>query len=327
MKEYKEITKEAFEKFINTASERNLIGEKEGYVYNLFKMPFDEEFKVDLIYTSRDYLIYKEYNFIPEKFEMIGAVCNETNDILLSSYYLGELIRKTKSSLKINYVSSICNIPEDMSKELTKQIRKFWNKIKTEAQTESYSNDEYTKKYRAKEKAEEWFVKDNLISVPEYSYKVYDDERNSSEDLLLTYYIKKEETLSKLVENYLSKQKEAIYKSILCYEEACKILPTLLNDEGLKIEKTIKEALKDLDCNMVTVKASKETLEGRFTWEGKVELASLKNCKSKNWIYLWRTPLSERKEFHKLFGTNADLFPEDIDEISFRKKILYKKGE
>ena len=33
------------------------------------------------------------------------------------------------------------------------------------------------------------------------------------------------------------------------------------------------------------------------------------------------------KEFNKLFGNNADLYPEDIDEIIFRKKTLYKKGE
>ena len=146
--------------------------------------------------------------------------------------------------------------------------------------------------------------------------------------MLLEYYINKEKVLSNLVKHHFKERKESIYKSILCYEEACKLLPTLLNNESLKIEKAIKDALKDIDCNMVTVKASKETPEGikYGFWEGKVELYSLQRCQAKTWISIWKTPKADRESFYKLFGKDADLFPEDIDEISFRKKTLYKKG-
>ena len=50
-----------------------------------------------------------------------------------------------------------------------------------------------------------------------------------------------EKVLSNLVVHYFKERKESIYKSILCYEEACKLLPTLLNNESLKIEKAIKQ--------------------------------------------------------------------------------------
>jgi hypothetical protein len=325
MRKYEEIKKEEFEKFINNASITELEGKtRDGYCWRLYKTAFDEENKIDLIFISHTYLRYKEYNFIPEKFEFGGAIHNRTGDILLSSYYLGELIKMTGSSSIVKHVGSLCNISEDVSKELTLRIKESWNKIKESAKNEIYYNDEHTKTYIALEKAEKWFVEQNLFSPPEYQYNI---EINADENLLLEYYINKKKTLENLINEHFSNKKEEIYRSILCYEEACKILPTLLNDEGLKIEKAIKDALKDIDCNMVTVKATKETLDGRFTWEGKVELGSLKNCKSKHWIYLWRTPLPERKEFYNLFGKNVDLFPEDIDEIIFRKKTLYKKGE
>lgn len=327
MKEYKEITKEAFEKFIKTSSQENkkeFIGKKAGWAWVLFKVPFDENAQIDLIYLSHNYIKTKEYNFVLEEFKLAGAICNKTKDILLSRYYLEQLIKETGSSLNINYVSSICNISEDLSNELTEQIKEHWNIIKIEAEDKSYFNDDYTKKYRAKEKAEEWFVKNNLSSAPKYFYDIKID---AEEDLFLEYYINKEQVLKNLVNRYLSERKESIYKSILCYEEACKILPTLLNNEGLKIEKAIKDALKDIDCNMVTVKASKETPEGIKTWEGKVELYCLQRCKANTWISMWKTPLAERKEFYNLFDKDADLFPEDIDEITFRKKTLYKKGE
>lgn len=327
MKEYKEITKEEFEKFIKTSSQENkkeFIGKKAGWAWVLFKVPFDENAQIDLIYLSHNYIKTKEYNFIPEEFKMAGAVCNKTKDILLSSYYLDQLIKEMGSSLNINYVSSICNISEDVSNELTKQIKEHWDMIKLNAKDQSYFNDDYTKKYRAKEKAEEWFVKDNLTSAPNYFYDIKID---AEEDLFLEYYINKEQVLKNLVNRYLNERKESIYKSILCYEEACKILPTLLNNEGLKIEKAIKDALKDINCNMVTVKAFKETPEGIKTWEGKVELYSLQRCQAKTWISIWKTPKADRESFYKLFGKDADLFPEDIDEISFRKKTLYKKGE
>lgn len=329
MKEYKEITKEAFEKFIKTSSQENkkeFIGKKTGWAWVMFKIPFDENAQIDLIYLSHNYIKTKEYNFTLEKFELAGAICNKTKDVLLSSYYLEQLIKETGSSLNINYVSSICNISKDVSDELTKQIKEHWNMIKLDAKDKSYFNDDYTKKYRAKEKAEEWFVKDNLTSTPEYSYNI---KIEPEEDLLLEYYINKEKVLSNLVEHHFKERRESIYKSILCYEEACKLLPTLLNNKGLQIEKAIKDALKDIDCNMVTVKASKETPEGIKCgfWEGKVELSSIQRCKANTWLPIWKTPLAERKEFYKLFGDNTDLFPEDIDEITFRKKTLYKKGE
>lgn len=329
MKEYKEITKEAFEKFIKTSSQENkeiFIGKKAGWAWVLIKVPFDENAQIDLIYLSHNYIKTKEYNFILEEFKMAGAICNKTKDILLSSYYLEQLIKVTGSSLNINYVSSICNISKDLSNELTKQIKQHWNIIKIEAEDKSYFNDDYTKKYKAKEKAEEWFVKDNLEVAPEYSYNIQID---AEEDLFLEYYINKEQVLKNLVNRYLSERKESIYKSILCYEEACKLLPTLLNNKELQIEKAIKDALKDIDCNMVTVKASKETPEGIKCgfWEGKVELFCLQRCKANTWISMWKTPLAERKEFYNLFGKDANLFPEDIDEIIFRKKTLYKKGE
>ena len=324
MKEYKEITKEVLEYFINTAAEDKLEGVTTGYCWKLYKTPFDEEGKIDLLYISRTYIAYKDYNFIPENFELSGAICNRTGNILRSSWTLNELIRITNSSLNITYVNEICNISEDVSNSLTFKIKECWNEIKNNP-TNKEIDINYTIQYTAREKAEKWFVEDNLTTPPEYKYNVmlpYDNE-----ELLLEYYINKENVLSNLTNEYFQQYQQGIYQSVNCYEEACKLLPTLLNDEGLKIEKAIKDALEDIECNMVTVKASKETLDGHFTWEGKVELASLKNCKSKNWIYLWRTPLSEKKEFYNLFGKDADLFPEDIDEITFRKKTLYKKGE
>ena len=325
MKNYEEITKDVFEYFINNASVRELEGKtKDGYRWRLYKTAFDEENKIDLIFISHTYAYYKEYNFIPENFKFGGAIDNITGDIIMSSYYLNELINKTNSNLNIVPVYSVCNISEDVSNELTKQIKEHWNNIKINAKEQSYFNDDYTKTSRALEKAQKWFVEDNVQKPQEY---VFNTTIDTNEDLLLEYYINKEQVLKKLTNDYFSKNEEWIYKSILCYEEACKILPTLLNNEGLKIEKTIKEALKDLNCNMITVKATKETNEGVKTWIGKVPFYNLKVCKSKQWIPMWKTPLSEKKEFHKLFGNNADLFPEDIDEILFRNKVLYKKGE
>jgi hypothetical protein len=325
MKNYEEITKDTLKHFINNTSVREIEGKtKDGYSWRLYKTAFDEKNKIDLIFISHTYAYYKSYNFIPEKFEFGGAIDNITGNIIMSSYYLNELINKTNSNINVVSVYSTYNISEDVSNELTKQIKEHWNSIKINAKKQIYFNDEYTKTQRALEKAQKWFIEDNVQEPQDY---IFNTKIDTDEDLLLEYYINKEQVLKKLTKDYFSKNEEWIYKTILCYEEACKILPTLLNNEGIKIEKAIKEALKDIDCNMITVKASKETNEGVKTWVGKVPFYNLKVCKNKQWIPMWKTPAPDKKEFNKLFGNNADLYPEDIDEIIFRKKTLYKKRE
>ena len=63
MKNYEEITKEAFEYFITNPYKRDLIGKKAGWAWVLFKIPFDENAQIDLIYLSHKNLYnYSYYN-------------------------------------------------------------------------------------------------------------------------------------------------------------------------------------------------------------------------------------------------------------------------
>ena len=208
MKKYETITKEVLEYFINTAAEEKLEGVTTDYCWKLYKTPFDEDGKIDLLYISRTYIPKKDYNFIPEDFELSGAICNRTGNILRSSWTLNELIRITNSSLNITYVNEICNISEDVSNSLTFKIKECWNEIKNNP-TNKEIDINYTIQYAAREKAEKWFVEDNLTTPPEYKYNVmlpYDNE-----DLLLEYYINKENVLINLTNDYFQQYQQGIY--------------------------------------------------------------------------------------------------------------------
>ena len=60
MKKYETITKEVLEYFINTAAEEKLEGVTTDYCWKLYKTPFDEDGKIDLLYISRTYIPKKD---------------------------------------------------------------------------------------------------------------------------------------------------------------------------------------------------------------------------------------------------------------------------
>ena len=85
----------------------------------------------------------------------------------------------------------------------------------------------------------------------------------------------------------------------------------------------MKDVLNNIDAKTVTIKVIKDNKE----WTGKIDTCCLRTCSVYNWIYMYNCSKQDRDSFEKTFGPKADLYPEDIVEILFRNKTIYKKGE
>ena len=113
------------------------------------------------------------------------------------------------------------------------------------------------------------------------------------------------------------------FESIITYESAVEQMSDILNNPDYQHVKNMKKVLNNIEAKTVSIKVVKDNKE----WIGRFNTRWLKNCNAYNWISMYDCTKKDRDNFKEIFGPRADLYPEDIVEISFRNKIIYKKGE
>ena len=96
----------------------------------------------------------------------------------------------------------------------------------------------------------------------------------------------------------------------------------ILNNPDFQHVRNMKKALNNIEAKTITIKVIKDNKE----WIGKIINAALKICKTYEWISLYHMSKKDRDSFKQIFKNDV-LYPEDIEEIIFRNKIIYKKGE
>lgn len=292
------------------------------YYYQLIKVNLNKHFYI--IYMAKRWFNENEI-FIPSKIEVCGYLKKSNNYLFNPNYDLCEFLKGLQENSCIQYTNfTDLNINDILSKRLTQEIKNNWDNLKNEKHKNVFSNIEYAKTNKAKEKAIEWVVEDHLYAPPEYQYQ-YDIEINMENEDYIEYLSNPEEYIKNKINQIMNnKNKLALFfESIITYESAVSQMSDILNNPDIQHEKDIKDCLNNIEAKTVTIKVIKDNKE----WIGKINTSDLKNCRAYNWIPMYKVSKKDRDNFKQSFGKNSDLYPEDIEEIIFRNKIIYKRGE
>lgn len=290
------------------------------YYYQLFKVDLNEHFYI--LYMARRWFSENKI-FIPEKIEVCGYVKKSNKHLYSPNYYLREILDSIREITCIQYTDFVdLNFNDILSKNLTEEIKNNWNDLRNEKYKNHFTDIEYAKKTRAKEKAIKWVVEDHFYVPPEYQYNI---KINMEDDDYIEYLSAPKDYINNKIKNFMKdKDKLALFfESIITYEAAVNQMSDILNNPDIQHERNMKDALNDLNAKTVTIKVIKDNKE----WLGKIDICWLKNCSAYNWISMYNCSKKDRNNFEKTFGPRADLYPEDIVEILFRNKTIYKKGE
>ena len=169
---------------------------------------------------------------------------------------------------------------------------------------------------------------DNLYSPPEYQYNI---EVNMEDEDYIEYLSNSENYIKNKINQFMNDKNKlsSFFESIIIYEYAVKHMSDILNNPDIQHERNMKDALKYLEdkyensIKTVTIKVIKNNIE----WYGKININNLQRCHAYEWISMWKCSKKYKDSFKQTFGPNADLYPEDIVEILFRNKTIYKRGE
>jgi len=296
------------------------------YYYQLFKVDLNEHFYI--IYMARHWFRENKL-FIPDKIEVCGYIKKSNNHLYSPNYYLTQILDNFKEKSVIQYTNFVdLNFDDVLSKQLTQEIKNNWEELRNEKYKNNFTDIEYAKKTRAKEKAIKWVVEDHLYVPPEYQYDI---KVNMEAEDYIEYLSNPQEYIQNKIKKFMSdKDKLALFfESIITYESAIHQMSDILNNPDIQHERNMKDALKSLEnkyekpIKTVTIKIIKDNIE----WFGKIDINKLKRCSVYEWISMYQCSKQDRDSFEKTFGPKADLYPEDIVEILFRNKTIYKKGE
>lgn len=296
------------------------------YYYQLFKVDLNEHFYI--LYMARRWFSENKI-FIPEKIEVCGYLKKSNNHLFSPNYYLREILDSIRQIPCIQYTDFVdLNFNDVLSKQLTQEIKNNWEELRNEKHKNRFTDIEYAKKTRAKEKAIKWVVEDHLYVPPEYQYDI---KVNMEAEDYIEYLSNPQEYIQNKIKKIMSdKDKLALFfESIITYESAIHQMSDILNNPDIQHERNMKDALKSLEnkyekpIKTVTIKVIKDNIE----WYGKIDTDNLKRCHAYEWISMYDCSKQDRDSFEKTFGPRADLYPEDIVEILFRNKTIYKKGE
>ena len=317
------ITQEQMNDFLNDdkiTMIEGLSGNSFLYYYQLFKVDLNDHFYI--IYMATKW--FKENKiFIPEKIEVCGYIKKSNKHLYNPNYYLREILDSINKIPCIQYSDfEDLNFNNILSKEFTKEIKNNWENLKNEKYKNCFTDMEYVKNTRAKEKALKWIVEDHLDTHPEYQYNI---KVEMMDDDYIDYLSNPHEYIQNKIKNFMKDENRLslLFESIITYEAAVHQMDTLLNNPDIQHERNMKDILNNIDAKTVTIKVVKDNKE----WFGKIDTCFLKICKTYNYIPIYNCSKNDRDSFEKTFGSRADLYPEDIVEILFRNKTIYKKGE
>lgn len=289
------------------------------YYYQLFKFDLNQHFYI--IYMAKCW--FKENKiFIPEKIEVCGYIQKSNNHLFNPNYYLTELLSSIRQFPCIQYTDFVdLNFNKILSQQLTQEIKNNWEELKNEKYKNLFTDIEYIKNYRAKDKAIKWVCEDNLYDPPEYQYNI---KVNMEDDDYIEYLSDTETYIKNKINQFMNNKDKltSFFESIITYEFAVEQMSDILNNLDFQHVRNMKKVLNNIEAKTVTIKVVKDNKE----WIGKIINGALKICKTYEWISLYHMSKKDRDSFKQIFG-NDDLYPEDIEEIIFRNKIIYKKGE
>lgn len=268
---------------------------------------------VDQVFCCYHYCTNNDQIEKYDKFESAGYI---SNGILYGGYSLSLILNPLGVS-EWNHCFSELMLENKIEKYIKDYIVKHWDYLKKQQS----SNSEYHRTISAEQDVEDWIIKQNLEEAPNYEYNPSFDF-NIEEYIL---YLNEGEKFIYTKGNELIEQfKYSIHNTIVRWESAVKMFNEKKNNPDLIHIRDMRQAIKESKAKTVKVRIVKDNQKPiQIT----ISTTSIMNCSPKTFIHLWDCPKYDRDLFESIYGRSANLYPEDIDEIFYRNKTIYKRGE
>lgn len=247
-----------------------------------------------------------------DKFETAGYI---KNGVLYGSYYISEILSKLDIS-DYNHCFSSLSLETKIKNYINDFIINHWEYFKGQKS----ANSGYYKSEHAENIAENWIVNEFLEQAPDYKYN-HEIELDTKD--FIQYLNDGEKFISEKSDEFISQFKYSIHNTIVGWEAAVKFFNEKKDNESLIHIKNMKNKLKDLNANTVKIKIIKDSKEIIIS----IPKRLIDNCNPEVYIWLHYIPKPDRDLFEKTYGKHVNLYPEDIDEIFYRNKTIYKRGE
>ena len=268
---------------------------------------------VDQIFCCYHYCTINDKIDEYDKFESAGYIANG----MLYGAYSIELVLKALEKSEWNHRFSELMLENKIEKYIRDYIVKHWDYFKRQQS----SNSEYNKTISAEQDVEDWIIKQNLEEAPNYEYN---PSLGFNTEEYVLYLDEGEKFIYSQGDKLIEQYKYSIHNTIVRYEAAVKMFKEKKNNPNLIHIRDMKKAVKDSKAKTVKIRIVKDEQKPiQIT----ISTTSIMNCSPKTWIHLWDCPKYDRDLFESIYGRSADLYPEDIDEIIYRNKPIYKRGE
>ena len=222
---------------------------------------------------------------------------------------------------------------EDICKDLRDNVREIVerkvnndrdNLSITELSSEgSIDSLEYFRKYRAKELARRRFLTHDAPEYPRYTCEYRCNALGEKQ--LLEYILDPESYARREAEVYLNGHQEDILLQFLKNDAEAIEYDAMLEDphSQIHIVKAITQAMCSIpEAKTVHVTIYKEGKQFAFKTEAlRLRVDCLKSYSK------WDMPSKDRGQFEKEFGRHAEYTPQEIVEIKYGKKTIYKNGD
>lgn len=279
--------------------------------YILLKIKLTDN--VDQVFCCYHYCTNNDKIEKYDKFESAGYIANGN---LYGGYSLG-LILGPLGVPEWNHCFSELMLENKIELYIRDYIVKHWDHFKKQQS----SNSEYHKTISAEQDVEDWIIKQNLEEAPNYEYN---PSLGFNTEEYVLYLDEGEKFIYSQGDKLIEQYKYSIHNTIVRYEAAVKMFKEKKNNPNLIHIRDMKKAVKDSKAKTVKIRIVKDEQKPiQIT----ISTTSIMNCSPKTWIHLWDCPKYDRDLFESIYGRSADLYPEDIDEIIYRNKPIYKRGE
>lgn len=302
-------------------SNKTMVVDEKGYWDYADSLAKIQNIEEDIDYIFKDlYCRGKRFNPLKlKKEDFLGIYYKKSGKFYFrDSYYAKNEILKHDGL----DCSDLTTLTEEINESVNKKIiEKVSNgKVNIDVELEKYEQPE---EYAIESTARRIFLRGETVcmnSYAEYSIKDYTQHF----DDIIDYIIDSENAIERISSEYIEENKKSIYRNILINERVSELIKTIEKDPDYIRTRKLNEIFMNNDIKSINIKYVKDGEEMKFKIENRVFL-EYKNDTISSYNII--SP-KERKEFENTFKDKRGsdyIESEYIDEITYGKKVLYKK--